>query len=289
MENIVNFSYFFSCLELTIFYVFDLYFVQALNRYKREYPELDDCVPPSLPDVDGSEIAKAALMTAHEAATALGSRSDAKDSLNASYMAHKAENPQHSMLMGDGEGAGGASADSIRSLFSSKAAFLSRPLHAAVVIASVLGPTLSLLMTLFPHFTMWMGRGRPAWLRDIALMIGLAINVLFIARIRYLQHFSEVSKSMWVSLMWFRLDFMLLMAINAIIGFGAILVGACMLFVDLYLIYRIIRLEKALESQQLETQLLRDDAITQVNHVLVPGSTESKKAVGIDSGYTELQ
>lgn len=287
MGGTVTFAYFFSCLELTVFYVFDLYFVQALNRYKREYPELDDCAPQSLPDVDGNEITRAAFVAAQGAANVLNTRNDTQLCSGDNPNSRDAENPQNYVKMG--EGRSGSSADSVPSLFSSKAAFFARPLHAFVVIASMVGPICAFLMTLFPHFTLWMSQDRAGWLRDIAVMIGLAIDILFIARIRYVQNFAEVSKSMWVSLMWFRLDFMLLMAINAIVGFGAILVGMCMLVVDLYLIYRLMKVEKALESEQLETQLLRDDAMTQVNDVLVPGSVESRKIAGVDSGYTALQ
>lgn len=282
----MTFSYFFSCLELSIFYIFDFHFVQALNRFKREYPELDDCAPESLPDVDGNEITSAALMAAKEAAAVLTSRNGPQSSPIDNFHSYETENPEQYVKTGDGGVA--SSANSVNSPFSIKSSFQSRPLHAFVVIASLVGPMCAILMTLFPSFTLWMTRSRPGWLRDIAVMIGLGIDVLFIARIRYVQHFAEVSKSMWISLMWFRLDFMLLMAINAIIGFGAILVGVCLLIVDSYLIYRILKLEKTLVSQQIETQLLRDDAMSQVNQVLVPGSKASQTAVGVDSGYTAL-
>lgn len=282
----MTFSYFFSCLELSIFYVFDFYFVQALNRYKREYPELDDCAPESLPDIDGIEITSAALTAAKEAAAVLTSHNGPQSSPIDNLHSYEGENPRQYVKTGEGRVT--SSTNSVNSPFSVKSTFRSCSLHAFVVIASLVGPICAILMTLFPTFTLWMSRSRPGWLRDIAVMIGLGIDVLFIARIRYVQHFAEVSKSMWVSLMWFRLDFMLLMAINAIIGFGAFLVGFCLLVVDSYLIYRILKLEKTLVSQQVETQLLRDDAMTQINQVLVPGSEASQKAVGANSGYTAL-
>lgn len=252
--------YVISCIELTAFYIFDFIFAQALNRYKRDFPELDDCAPEGTPDIDSSGFVRVV----------------ANGAMNM-YQGGDGGVENH------GREELGVSAEPL----SLAAAAGANPVHTVVVVASVLGPLCSVLMTLLPHSASWMAQERPTWLRDIFVALGLALDVLFIARTLSVMRFSEVTKTLWLSLMWFRLDFMLLMAVVALVGFGSIVVGLCLLAVGLYLAQRVMQLEKRLASLQLETQLLREDAMD-IDRVLVPGSEESRKAVGHGDGYTNL-
>lgn len=261
MSPPVTAFYILSCIELTAFYIFDFIFAQALNRYKRDFPELDDCAPEDTPDVDSSGFVR--------------------------VVANGAINMYQGREGGSAERRDYDEPSAVEEPLSLAAAAGANPVHTVVVVASVVGPLCSVLMTVLPHSASWMAQERPTWLRDIFVAVGLALDVLFIARTLSVIRFSEVTKTLWLSLMWFRLDFMLLMAAVALVGFGSIVVGLCLLAVGLYLAKRVMQLEKRLASLQLETQLLREDGMD-VERVLVPGSEESKKAVGHGDGYTNL-
>uniref|UniRef100_A0A0A9XJN4 Uncharacterized protein C34E10.8 n=1 Tax=Lygus hesperus TaxID=30085 RepID=A0A0A9XJN4_LYGHE len=77
---------------------------------------------------------------------------------------------------------------------------------------------------------------------------------------------------------------MFLMALVAMFGAGMWLVALCMTAVAAYLAHRVLKIEKYLHHLQTQTQLVRDEVMA-VNRVYKPGSAESKKAVGGDSGY----
>lgn len=259
----VNLYYFISCLEMTFFFVVDFVYTQGLNRYKREFPELDDCAPRGVPDVDSKETMR--------------------------FLAEVTERAREGNVDGifSSSSLGQPTAEEGRDIESRQWIIEMKLVHAAVVVASIVGPLCALLMTLLPHAMVWAAHDRPSWLREICLPIVFALDALFTARTLSLGHLSDVSKTVWLSLMWFRIDFMLIISLVAFIGFGFTVVGLCLFAVSLYLAYRIMELEKRLASLQEETQLLRSED-TDVKIVLVPGSEESKHAVGISEGYSQL-
>ncbi|CCW65445.1 unnamed protein product [Phytomonas sp. EM1] len=96
----------------------------------------------------------------------------------------------------------------------------------------------------------------------------------------------EVSKTRWISMMWFRLDFMFIMSVVALFGAGAWLVALCLCSVAVYSVHRLIKMEKHLNKVQRDTQLVRGEV--DVSRVLKPGTEESKRATGIHEGYNAL-
>lgn len=261
-------------LELVAFYVCDFVLAQALLRFKKEYPELDDCSPEESPDP--YRLSEHWMQQATHAAADMYNNS-ISDSYRGAHVSGDARNGDAGMSERD-RLYGGAGRPPLVS---------QRVAHFAVVVASVFGPLAAALMLFMPHSFQWMTHQRPAWIRDVFVAVGLALDAILIARTAAIVKLPEVSKDYWLSLMWFRLDFMLLVGAVALFGFGAVFVGPCLLCVGGYLAYRMVRLEKRLSSLQSETQLLPEE-VMDATRVLVPGSEESKKASGLGEGYSNL-
>jgi hypothetical protein len=83
--------------------------------------------------------------------------------------------------------------------------------------------------------------------------------MFYASRATRVSHFEEVSKAQWLSMMWFRLDIICVMATVFLLGWGDWLVAGCLYAVALYLAHRLMITEKRLVTVTSKTQLVRDE------------------------------
>lgn len=260
-------SVFIGLLELVAFFFVDFIYARSLNVHKNNHPELEECAPTGSPDLDtvavlDSMAATAVQMVQHErqrfsGAVPAGNSGD--------YASLDALSPAAA------SGSGGLS---------------SNPLHTAVVVCGAAAPLLVVLRLLFPSLMGWTTFGVPPWLSIVTVVPGLAVTGLYAARATTLSGLIDVTKSEWISMMWFRLDFLFIMSVVGLLGVGAWLVAVCMVSVAAYLAHRVMQMERRLSRIQRETQLVRGEV--DVSRVLVPGTEESRKATGVSEGYTGM-
>lgn len=262
-------------LELLIFFGFDFVYAKKLNEQKNAHPELDDCAPNESPDLDTMAVLDSLTATAvdlyqHERERFTGVPAPANtreyasldERSSSSAAAAAADRP-------DVHGNGGKNM-----------------IHTLVVICGVVAPLLTVLLVLMPTVVGWTRFTVPSTLAYLAAVPGLAATGLYAMRAYELMQVFDVTKTEWIAMMWFRLDFMFIMAAVAFFGLGAWVVAGCLLVVAMYLAHRVMKMEKQLNRVQRHTQLVRGEV--DVERVLVPGSAESKKAAGISEGYSAL-
>lgn len=258
-------------LELIIFFGFDFLYARKLNEQKNAHPELDDCAPTESPDLDTMAVLDSLTNTAvdlyqHERERFTGVPAPANPSEYASIDEH-----------------GSAAAADRPNVFDNGGKNM---MHTLVVVCGVVAPMLTLLLILMPSAFGWTRFSVPSFVAYLAAVPGLAATGLYAMRSHELTQVFDVTKTEWIAMMWFRLDFMFIMAAVAFCGLGAWVITGCLLVVAMYLAHRVMKMEKQLNRVQRHTQLVRGEV--DVERVLVPGSSESKKAAGISEGYSAL-
>ncbi|CCW65538.1 unnamed protein product [Phytomonas sp. EM1] len=269
-----NFPNFLGLVELLTFLVFDFLYARALSAHNALHPELEECAPAGSPDLDPVRVfdglaAAAAEAVEHPPPTA------------SAFLFFSSPK--------DREGSGGDGSDGRPTVPSPDAnpAPSWSALHATVVLCGIAAPVLTLLALLFPSAFSWTLLSIPGWFAYLVVAPGLAAAVLYAARVITLLELVEVSKTRWISMMWFRLDFLFIMSGVALFGAGAWLVALCLCSVAVYSVYRLIKMEKHLNKVQRDTQLVRDEL--DVSRVLKPGTAESKCATDIHEGYSAVR
>ncbi|CCW69638.1 unnamed protein product [Phytomonas sp. Hart1] len=274
-----NFSTFLGLVELLVFLIFDFIYAHALSSHKNNHPELEECAPQDSPDLDTLKVldslaAEVVEIYKYQRHRLTGSNTHYSYVEN-DYVTLEV-NPRNPPA--DGLSSDGLFAPSPRRPVSA--------LHATVVLCGIAAPIFTLLTLLFPSAFSWAFFVFPTWLSYVFVAPGLGATALYVARVLMLLELVEVSKTQWISMMWFRLDFMFIMSTVAFLGVGAWLVAICILSVSIYSVHRLIKMEKHLNQVQRDTQLVRGEV--DVSRVLKPGTAESKKATGIIDGYSAL-
>ncbi|KPI85706.1 hypothetical protein ABL78_5238 [Leptomonas seymouri] len=259
-------------LELIIFFTFDFLYARKLNELKNAHPELDDCAPNESPDLDTLAVLDSLTATAvdlyqHERERFTGVPAPANT---------------REYVTVDEHGPSATAAAEQPEVFSGG----KNMMHTLVVVCGVASPALTLLLILMPSAFSWTRFSVPSALSYIAAVPGMAATGLYAVRSYETTRVFDVTKTEWIAMMWFRLDFMFLMAAVALFGLGAWMIGGCLIAVAMYLAHRVMKMEKQLNRVQRHTQLVRGEV--DVERVLVPGSAESKKAAGINEGYSAL-
>jgi hypothetical protein len=212
--------YFVGCLEFVLFFVADFYIAYTLNRLKQDHPAIDDCAP--LDD----DTAVAVDVDAHGAAQS-----------NAYSAA--------SMIAASVTGTPLASGNR---------------LHTAVVILSVAAPFLMFFQIVAPLSMDWSMWSVPSFLSYLVTIPGLGLAIFYGLRaLRVAEIGDTVTKSVWLSVMWFRLDVVCAMATVMLLGWGDWLVAGCLYAMDLYLAQRLLATERRLVRATRGTQLLKED------------------------------
>jgi hypothetical protein len=260
-------------LELIIFFCFDFFYAKKLNEQKNAHPELDDCAPNESPDLDTMAVLDSLTATAvdlyqHERERFTGVPAPAS---TRAYTSLDERDPSSS--------AAAAGPD----MYESGGRNM---VHMLVVICGVVAPVLTLLLVFLPSAFAWARFSVPSVMAYLAAVPGLAATGLYAMRTYEITQVFDVTKTEWIAMMWFRLDFMFVMAAVAFFGLGAWVITGCLLAVAMYLAHRVMKMEKQLNRVQRHTQLVRGEV--DVARVLVPGSAESKKATGINEGYSAL-
>lgn len=263
-------------LELIIFFGFDFVYAKKLNEQKNAHPELDDCAPNESPDLDTMAVLDSLTATAvdlyqHERERFTG-------------VPAPASTHEYSNL--DDRGAAGAAANAAGDRVDVAENGGKNMMHTLVVVCGVVAPVLTLLLILMPSAFGWTRFPVPSAVAYFAAVPGLAATALYAMRSYELTQVYDVTKTEWITMMWFRLDFMFIMAAVALLGLGAWVIAGCLLVVAMYLAHRVMKMEKQLNRVQRHTQLVRGEV--DVVRVLVPGSAESKKATGVSEGYSAL-
>ena len=217
---------FVGCLNLTIFFVADFLFAYVLHRLKQDHPSIDECAPQDGDDIDTVTIITSAI--------------NELDHLNQSTGA----GAKRTTTSG-----GTTTAATDRGLL----------IHRIVIAASFCAPFFSFLQIIVPHALEWSMFNVPSWLGYLSIIPGLGVALFYASRAIRVSSFHEVSKSQWLSMMWFRLDTMCVMAVVMLLGWGDWLVALCLLAVALYLAHRLLVTEKRLASATKGTQLLREE------------------------------
>ncbi|KPA74530.1 hypothetical protein ABB37_09184 [Leptomonas pyrrhocoris] len=263
-------------LELIVFFCCDFFYAKKLNEQKNAHPELDDCAPNESPDLDTIAVLDSLTATAvdlyqheRERFTGVPAPANARDY---AFIDEHGPSAATAAAMNRSDAADNVGSNNI--------------VHAVVVVCGVVAPVLTLLLVLLPSVFGWTRLHVPSVLSYLAAVPGLAAAGLYAMRAYDLTQVFDVTKTEWMAMMWFRLDFMFIMAAVALLGLGAWAITGCMLAVAMYLAHRVMKMEKQLNRVQRHTQLVRGEV--DVERVLVPGSAESKKAAGINEGYSAL-
>lgn len=223
---------FVGCINLTIFFAADFFFAYVLHRLKQDHPAIDECAPQDGDDIDTVTIISSAL-------NEFGGVSDGSD---------RRATPKRSTSSG-GPAAAALNAATDRALL----------IHRIVIAASFCAPFFSFLQIIAPRALEWSMFNVPSWLGYLSIIPGLGVALFYASRAIRVSSFHEVSKSQWLSMMWFRLDTMCVMAVVMLLGWGDWLVALCLLAVALYLAHRLLVTEKRLASATKGTQLLREE------------------------------
>lgn len=264
-----------SLLDLIIFFLFDFMYANVLSKQKLAHPELEECAPAESPDLDTMAVLESLSTTAvemyqheRERLTGIAAPANAGEytSLDRPVAAAEGHGASHDI------GNDGAPKRTI--------------IHGLVMGCGVAAPILTAFTFLFPSVTSWSRFSVASWLSYAASIPGVAAAGLYAMRSYELRHVQDVTKTEWIAMMWFRIDFMFIMAAVSFFGIGGWAIAACLLTVALYLAHRVLRTEKRLNRIQRHTQLVRGEV--DVQRVLVPGSAESKKATGVLDGYNAL-
>lgn len=266
----VSFFVFLGNVELMMFFAADFVFAHTLNNLKLDHPAIDDCSPPQSPDLDAGAILNSLKETANDLynheVDRLG-RDDAYQSIPSS-----AELESGHMYVED------TPMQTVRG----------NVLHASVVVCGFLAPLFATLQLLFPDAMNFARFSTPQWLQFLAVVPGMVIVGLYVTRTMRVLLFTDVTKSQWLQLMWFRLDLMCLLAALTLVGMGSWLVSLCMIAVSLYLAHRLLNTEKRLSRAQHTSQLIRREV--DLERVYVPGTAEAARALGKDTimGYQSV-
>jgi hypothetical protein len=233
---------FVGCVDMIIFFAADFFFAYVLHRLKQDHPAIDDCAPDSgLRDVD--TIAVLSFMNNPTLSTA-GDGSP--------YAGRTAATAAQN---------GSADLSASSSLFPGAAAAVDREnlIHKLVMAASFSAPIFSFLQVVSPSSLAWSQFAVPLWLGYLTMVPGLGIAMFYASRATRVSHFHEVSKAQWLSMMWFRLDIICVMATIFLLGWGDWLVAGCLYAVALYLAHRLMITEKRLVTVTSRTQLMREE------------------------------
>ncbi|KAG5471504.1 hypothetical protein LSCM1_01597 [Leishmania martiniquensis] len=259
-------------LDLIVFFAADFFYAKKLSEQKNAHPELEDCAPSTSPDLDTMAVLDSLTATAvdlyhHERERFTGVAAPA----NSREYAAVGENGMigqrvSSLDLGDPAG--------------------KTVLHTFVVVCSIAAPILTLLLVLVPSLLGWTRfRVHPS-VSYLAAVPGLAAAGFYAMRSYELSPVFEVTKTEWIAMMWLRLDAIFIMSAVAFFGLGAWVVAGCMVATAMYLAHRLMKMEKHLSRVQRHTQLVRDEV--DVTRVFVPGTEESKRASGINDGYSAV-
>ena len=238
---------FVGCVDMIVFFVSDFFFAYILHQLKKDHPVIDDCAPDQgTRDVD--TIAVLSFMNNPTAA-----------------MSGLAGGAQHD----DDERGQEKSTQSREDV-----------IHKLVIVASFSAPIFSFLQVVSPTTLAWSQFAVPTWLGYLTMVPGLGVVMFYASRATRVAHFEEVSKAQWLSMMWFRLDIICVMATIFLLGWGDWLVAGCLYAVALYLAHRLMITERRLVSVTSKTQLVRDEFTTRVD--VHPTSTTYGGSSGSD-------
>lgn len=230
----------FGCIEFTVFFAADFFIAFTLNELKARHPAIDEAAPPD---------------------------DDAVPELVAGVGAES-----------------GSHAYSAASRFA--AAMTGTPLsgsrvHTAVIAMSVLAPFLCFLQMVAPDGMAWSMWTVPVWLGYLTIVPGLGLALFYALRaqrVAQLAELDDVTKSMWLSVMWFRLDVVCAMATVMLLGWGSWAVAGCLYAMDVYLAQRLLATERRLVRATRGSQLLPDD-YDQRAEMVDHGSTANTRPV----------
>ncbi|GET91290.1 hypothetical protein, conserved [Leishmania tarentolae] len=259
-------------LGLIVFFIADFFYAKKLNEQKNAHPELDDCAPSTSPDLDTIAVLDSLTSTAvelyhYERRRFTGVAAPASPSEYAAVGENGVnEPPAASLDLTDRTG---------RTV-----------MHTIVVVCSMAAPALTVLLALMPSLFGWTRFRVHSSIAYLATVPGMAAAGFYAMRSYELTQVFDVTKTEWIAMMWLRLDAIFVMSAVAFFGVGAWVVSGCMVTTAMYLAHRLMRMEKQLNRVQRRTQLMRDEV--DVTRVFVPGTEESKKASGINDGYSAL-
>ncbi|CCD14018.1 unnamed protein product [Trypanosoma congolense IL3000] len=267
-----SFAFWVTTIALIAFYVADFLLARLLNSLKDDHPELDECSPEETPDLDPLTVINSLQKTAEE----------------------MVDYQRRRFRTGE---AGGFAADSTATVDVGDIPPMSAPsshrksnvMHTIVVLCGIAGPFVVVFEALLPSVFGWCRFDFPVFVEYIGAFAGLASATVYAGRVSHCSSYRDVTRSQWLELMWFRLDFMCLTSIAAFLGTGSWFVTVCLLAVGFYLAYRVMRIEKRVRALQLETQLVRGEV--DVERVYVPGTAEAAQALGTAGrqGYDALK
>lgn len=132
-----------------------------------------------------------------------------------------------------------------------------RLVHIIVITASFAAPFFSLLQVLAPSLMGWSTFHVPSVVGFLVSVPTFALVGLYGSRATRVGSFAVVSRAQWLSLAWFRLDCVAMMALLLLIGWGDWLVSLCLLTVGAYMAFRLLETERRLAEAMQDTQLLR--------------------------------
>jgi hypothetical protein len=245
--------HFIGCVNLVVFYVSDFFFAYVLHQLKQDHPSIDECTP--------------------------GDADDEIDTINVVSSLHEAV-----QRVAEGSSLGVASSIGHAMDGSDDR---SKLIHKLVIVASFAAPVFSLLQIMGPNAMRWSMFDVPSWLGYLSTIPGLGVCMFYASRALRVSNFEDVSKTQWLSMMWFRLDMMCVMGVVILLGWGDWLVAACLFVVALYLAHRLLMTERKLSSELKRSQLIREEINLET---LQPSASSAAVGGGVRSqGYDAIR
>ncbi|AAZ13486.1 hypothetical protein, conserved [Trypanosoma brucei brucei TREU927] len=271
----LSFPFLLSTVVLIVFYTVDFFFARLLNVLKQDHLELDECSPEESPDLDPAFVVGSLKQVAVEMLEYQRRRF------------HMGETGVPSTAA-DSDPVPSATVDFCNLPTAASSHPSENVVHVVVIICGLVGPFATVCQALFPNAFGWCRFNFAYFVQYIGAFSGVASVSVYTGRVWHCSSYSEVSRKQWLELMWFRLDFMCLMSVAAFFGAGSWVVTICLLAIGFYLAYRVMRIEKWMQSLQVETQLVRGEV--DVDRVYVPGTVEAAKALGTSEkqGYNAV-
>jgi hypothetical protein len=251
---------FVGCVNLVAFFISDFYFAYVLHQLKQDHPSIDACSPGD----DEVEMDAMAVM---------------------STLQKTVQNLAEGTSLGVAASLGQRMEEGGTYNEVSEAKERSKLIHKFVIVASFAAPIFGCLQIVAPIAMSWSMFEVPTWLGYLSVIPGLGVCMFYASRALRVANFEDVSKSQWLSMMWFRLDMMCVMGVVMLLGWGDWLLAICLFIVALYLAHRLLVTERRLSAELKHSQLIREE----INLETLRPSTTAAAAEGVNKGYDAIR
>ena len=260
-----------GCMTFLLFFVTDFYMAYLLQNLKRNHPTIEEVSPPPFDEVVSTLRSE-------------GVEGDEEmDAANEPAGLHTGSTLRRGWQFRTGNRTVDAFLKRLEMKSEKDKNFV---VQLFVMLVSCFAPLLCFLQMVVPKSVGWTMFGVPDWLSYITVFPALGVAGFYLMRTYRIGNVLEVSRGQWISLMWFRLDIICVVATLMLLGWGDWLVSLCLYVIDVYLAQRLLFTERRLVSTAGGSQLLPDDVPrhpTEANQKINLPASRSSASVRIPS------